>query len=92
MRLLEQAMMQAPGFRFGRAGRRRGRFAKNVRHRQPGARRARRTGAQTNWMARKGPGLQWGGGGTPTGPIKIDNGATVRPIDPGIELAARRSF
>lgn len=98
MRLLEQAMMQAPGFRFGRAGGRRfgaggrrGRFANSVRRHGPGARRGIRYGAQPNWTARKGPGLQWGGKRPPSGPIKIDDGVKVRPVDPGIQLAARRS-
>ena len=98
MRLLEQAMMQAPGFRFGRAGGqrfrhgpRRGRFAKGVRRHGQVGQGARRRDTQLSWMVRKGPGLQWGGKRTPDGPIKIDDGVKVRPFDPGIRLAARRS-
>jgi len=98
MRLLEQAMMQAPGFRLGRAGGRRfghsprrGRLARGLRGQGPSARRARRRGPQQNWMGRKGPGLQRGRKSKPPGLIKIDDGVKVRPFDPGIQLAARRS-
>ena len=99
MRLLQEAILQAPGFRLGRVagrrfgpGARRGRFAKGVGRHGQGARAPNRTGAgQRPWMARKGPGLQWGGKSTPTGPIKIDDGVRVRPYDPGLRFAGKRS-